>query len=102
MRTEANRDELSKFFDMYKIDQLCDGVANMALKGVSVGLIPIVMEMKINASEKELDAVLTPSGLEKQFRDIMGYCFNKVINYINTYGEKGIEFSNFVRDYKTK
>jgi hypothetical protein len=93
MRIVPNRAELSKFFDMHYVDTMTDTVANEALKKMALGLLPTIIGHTPKVDDKKIDdLVQNPELLNQQFAELMTYCMNNMINYINTNGERAIKF----------
>jgi hypothetical protein len=92
MRAEVNRDELKKFIDMDKVDKLVHQITIDGMIKLGTLLMPIIFE---GVMTKDFDVALI-ANREKSldmFEQLMAYCFNVMINKINSYGEQAVEYS---------
>ncbi len=89
MRYEPNREELSKFYDVEKLDAISKEIALAALIDLGMKILSNVFEvMKLGASRE-----FSKEAAEKRYKDLMEYCITEIINQLNLNGEQAINFS---------
>jgi len=96
MRSEVNKEELSRLYDLDKLDAIASSIGNQAL--INLGLEVFQRVDEVLKMSRRRDA--SPTGLNKEFSDMLSYCIEQLVNTINLNGERGIIHANSkVRDW---